>query len=61
MFGWNKVKINYKSGNSLIIIAQQITVKKSTGRLTEISWENLLSPKKILFLGIDNIESIVQL
>lgn len=61
MFGWCKVQINYKSGKSITIITKSVTVTKNHEGIKEVEWGPLLSPKKILFLGVDNIESIIQL
>lgn len=56
-----KVQINYKSGNSFIFECEEFSVKTSTldGSLTEVSFTNL--KPKLMYIGINNIESIIQL
>lgn len=56
-----KVQINYKSGNSFIFECEEFSVKTSTldGNLAEVSFTN--SKPKLMYIGINNIESIIQL
>ena len=56
-----KVQINYKSGNSFIFECEEFSVKTSTsdGSLIEVSFTNL--KPKLMYIGINNIESIIQL
>jgi hypothetical protein len=52
-----KVTINYKSGKSVVIRCTEFKTKRSGGELTEVEY-TLVEGVGILFIGIDNIESI---
>ena len=53
-----KVVIRYKSGKSITVRAEKITVTRNGGSITGISWTNMTPDP--LFIGLDNIESVWQ-
>lgn len=56
------VQINYKSGQSIKAWFDKFDVKHQGGDLTSLSWTvSGGNNERILFIGMDNIESIVQL
>lgn len=58
------VQINYKSGHSIKAWFDKFDVSQNGGDITRVEWNmtpDIEHGKKILVIGIDNIESIVQL
>ena len=57
---WKKryyVAINYKSGITVKEWFYDISIRKDGGKLTNITWEPC-NKNIVLYMGIDNIESI---
>lgn len=55
------IQINYKSGLSLKIWFKDFKVIKRGGDISSIEWKEASSRKSIFYIGIDDIESIVQI
>lgn len=53
-----KVKINYKSGQSLTAWFDEISVRKINGGIAKVEWTSATKNFAILFIGVDNIESV---
>jgi len=57
-----KVKINFKSGKSLTVKCKNFTVNKNIDNsISELKWDNVVIPKKILYFRLDSVESIIQI
>ena len=54
-----KVRINYKSGHSYTGWFDDLNVKKEEGNLSEISWVCSYNKDHFIYIGLDNIESIM--
>lgn len=55
------VKIVFKSGQALGVKCKDFSVtKNSDNSISEIKWDGIVLPKKILYLCLDSVESIVQ-
>jgi hypothetical protein len=56
----NTVEIAFKSGRVIKVICKNFTVKKSADNKVEtLTWEGVRFPKHIMYLNLDEIESIV--
>lgn len=56
------VQINYKSGHSIKAWFDKFDVSQKGGEITKLEWVIAAGqPERILVIGIDNIESVVQL
>lgn len=56
------VQINYKSGNSVKLWFSKFELIMNTnGEITELKWELTHPNTSVLFVGIKDIESIIQL
>jgi hypothetical protein len=56
-----KIKINYKSGHSIIIRCKEFSMTKNGGDVVKVEWCGLVTPSKILHIGVDDIESVIEL
>jgi len=56
-----KIKILFKSGNSITVTVDELTVVKSTidNRISELRWENM--DPRLMYICLDNIEAILEL
>ena len=52
------VVIRYKSGKTITVRVEKITVTREGGSIAGISWTNMTPDP--LFIGLDNIESVWQ-
>lgn len=55
-----QVKINYKSGNSESLWYEQFEVRTQGVELVGLSTTTVKGKQKLMFTGLENIESIVQ-
>lgn len=56
------LQINYKSGNSIKAWFDKFDIKKTGGDITSMEWvETKGQGVRVIFIGIDDIESIFQL
>jgi len=54
-----RLKVNYKSGNSISLIVFSFDIKlNNNADIAAVQWEIVDKNKNILFIGINNIESI---
>ena len=51
-----KVKILFKSGNSVDLEVKEFSVEKTDNKLTAISWKG----SNILFISLSDIEAIIE-
>lgn len=52
------IQINYKSGNSIKLWFKNFTVNSNNRGITSVSWDLYSKNKKILHMGVDEIESV---
>jgi hypothetical protein len=57
----SKIKINYKSGHSIIVKCKEFTVTRDGGKIIKVEWSGLVKPTSILHIGVDAIESVIEL
>lgn len=53
-----KLQINYKSGKSVTMWFVNFDIKKRGAEIAEINWVLAHANTKILFIGVDQIESV---
>lgn len=56
-----KVQINYKSGLQTVGWFDKFQANTSAGELTGITWKESKGECNIIFMGLNNVESVVQL
>jgi len=56
-----KIRILFKSGNSITLTVDSLSVKKSNidNRIIELSWENM--DPGLMYICLDSIEAILEL
>ena len=54
------VQINYKSGTSMRVWCTSFNTKRGTVGLQGVEWKAVRAQDQIMFLGIDDVESIYQ-
>lgn len=55
------VRINYKSGASFEAYYDEFEVKHDKGEVVAVTWKLSNSQQNIIFMGTNDIESVVQL
>lgn len=55
----SKIKILFKSGNSIDLKVEELEVVKSNGRISKLSWTDC--KPDIMFISLEDIEAVFNL